>query len=498
MFFTTSAELHLSPLAVRPKSTFEHLRRAQEQTLTLRHCEKSEFSATLLAHGAAIRRQPPLARPLAVWTALMIVSLLTVFPLQLKAQDLGTPPAPSEVASDSTYKNQISGEFTPGKGFDVVKTPRASLNISAYGLARYINQLPPDQSYVDHLGRTRAIDTRQDIQWHRTFVWLTGFFYTPKFRYTIAVWGLVTTGQTLLFGNFQYTVDKALRLGVGVGPNLGTRSLQGSWPYFLSSDRQMADDFFRPGFTGGFWVTGEPLARFHYNFMVGDNLSILGVNANQLSRDLITSTSLWWMPTTGEFGPRGGMGDLEMHQKPATRFGISITHGRDDRHNPVDQPSPVNQQVKLSDAVLFYETGALAQGVTVQQTDFDLVALDAGVKYKGLHLQGEYYYRNLSDFLADGPLPMNSILDRGFNVSAMYQVLPKLGVYGTTSIVKDDFKKNPWEVAGGLSYYPSGTRSWRLNLHVIRVEKSPAFSQFGFYINGQSGTTISLGTDILL
>ena len=45
---------------------------------------------------------------------------------------------------------------------------------------------------------------------------------------------------------------------------------------------------------------------------------------------------------------------------------------------------------------------------------------------------------------------------------------------------------------------PSRSRSWRLNLHVIRIEKSPAASNFGFYTSGQSGTTISIGTDILL
>jgi hypothetical protein len=46
--------------------------------------------------------------------------------------------------------------------------------------------------------------------------------------------------------------------------------------------------------------------------------------------------------------------------------------------------------------------------------------------------------------------------------------------------------------------YPSGTRSWRLNLHLIRVERSPSASSFGFYVAGQSGTTVSVGTDILL
>jgi hypothetical protein len=62
----------------------------------------------------------------------------------------------------------------------------------------------------------------------------------------------------------------------------------------------------------------------------------------------------------------------------------------------------------------------------------------------------------------------------------------------------DDFKRHPWELSGGTSIYPTGTRSWRLNLHIIRVERSPAASNFGFYTAGQSGTTISIGTDILL
>jgi hypothetical protein len=37
-----------------------------------------------------------------------------------------------------------------------------------------------------------------------------------------------------------------------------------------------------------------------------------------------------------------------------------------------------------------------------------------------------------------------------------------------------------------------------LNLHFIHVEKSSAGSSFGYYVAGQTGNTISLGTDILL
>ena len=74
----------------------------------------------------------------------------------------------------------------------------------------------------------------------------------------------------------------------------------------------------------------------------------------------------------------------------------------------------------------------------------------------------------------------------------------QLGLYGLASHIDDDFKRKPWEAGGGLSFYPYARRNWRLNLHVIHVEKSPAGSNFGYYAAGMSGTILSLNTDILL
>jgi hypothetical protein len=153
----------------------------------------------------------------------------------------------------------------------------------------------------------------------------------------------------------------------------------------------------------------------------------------------------------------------------------------------------------MSDGVNPFETGALADGVTVEELTYQNVSVDAGFKYRGFSFQGEFTARKLSDMSADGPVPVSSLNDHGFFVQAMHMVVPKrLGVYATTSYITDDFKRFPWEVSGGASYYPYGSRSWRLNLHLIHVEKSPAGSNFGYYVAGQTGTTVSLGTDILL
>jgi len=246
--------------------------------------------------------------------SLLAVLLLCVIPLHLRAQDeAGRGIGDTTATKDSSFANGTAGEFTPARGFDLVKTPRASLNVSFYGLFRYVNQLPGDQTFSDHLGRERAVNARNDLNWHRTMVWLTGFFWDPKFRYNITLWSLPTTQQTLLFGNLQYRFSKAATLGVGIAPNLTARSLQGSWPFWGSSDRQMSEEFFRGGFSSGAWLTGDVFYRFNYTLSVNTNISQLGTTAANDTRDMSTSMSVAWMPTTGEFGPRGRLGDFEDH-----------------------------------------------------------------------------------------------------------------------------------------------------------------------------------------
>ena len=289
-----------------------------------------------------------------------------------------------------------------------------------------------------------------------------------------------------------------MTVGVGLGPNLTARSMQGSWPFWASSDRQMAEDFFRGGFSSTAFLTGEPIPRVYYTAAIATNLSQLGTTASQDSREFSYSASVWTMPTTGELGPRGGLGDLEHHVKVATRFGLSAAHAREGRYAAVEQP-PVGSWIKLSDGVNPFETGALAETVTVRELDYDEMAFDAAFKYKGFSFQGEAYVRRLSNFDATGPLPLDDVTDKGFMLQAMHMVVPrKLGLYVATGNIYDEFERDPWEVAGGASLYPFGNRSWRLNFHAIRVEKSPANSTFGFYTAGQSGWTYSLGTDILL
>src|SRR5262249_40412422 len=149
--------------------------------------------------------------------------------------------------------------------------------------------------------------------------------------------------------------------------------------------------------------------------------------------------------------------------------------------------------------VLAFEGGSLAPGVTVIDLDYDVLAIDAGAKWKGFSLQAEYYFRWLSHFNATGPLPLDSIFDHGFFAEAMQMVVPqRLGFYASGTYVHDQFRRFPWELSLGASFFPMETRSWRIDLHYIHVVKSPTGSTFGFYTAGQTGNTVSVGTDVLL
>jgi hypothetical protein len=431
--------------------------------------------------------------------ALLLAVLVASTPVPSRAQDVSSVPD-TTTAEETKFAPvpQFAGAFTPGYGFDILKTKRGSVNLSVYGLFRFLDQTPANQTFTDHLGRKRPVAARNDINWHRTMIWVSGFFYDPKFLYTITVWSLPSTEQTLAFGLLRYVVAKPLTFGAGIGPSLTARSMQGSWPFWAGSDRQMAEEFYRGGFSSSFFVTGSPTDRFYYTVAINRSLSQLGITAANDNRSYAYSASFTWMPTTGEFGPRGGFGDLEEHQEFATRIGMSACHARESRFAG-DEDSPRHAQLKLSDGVNPFELGALADTVLVRNLDYDEIAIDAGFKYKGFSFQAEYGLRWLSEFDATGPLPDDSIFDHGFFAEAMHMVVEKkLGVYATSGYILDEFDRKPWELGGGASFYPYGNRNLRLNLHYIHIEKSPTGSSFGYYTAGQTGNTISMGVDILL
>ena len=428
----------------------------------------------------------------ALFTLVLVLAASTA-----AAQD-ESDPFPKGKRDSTRYPNLIAGEFVPGTGFNLVNTKRGSLNVSGYGLFRWVNQYPVGDKFTDHLGRIQPVNPRNDINWHRTFAWLSGFFYDPKFLYTISIWALPTTQQTLIFGYFQFNATNSFQIGAGVGPNLTARSVMGSWPFWAAADRQMAEEFFRGGFSSSLWITGQVVPKLDYKIALTNNISELGVTQANDKPQMGISGTIRWQPTTGEFGPRNGFIDFEHHEKVATQFGTSGEYSRESRYAPLDQP-PNNTQIRISDGLNLFQLGALADGVTVETANYNYLSFDAGAKYKGWAFQSEYYFRWLNNFVTNPhPIPLKSIYDNGFMAELSKMLVPKkLATYAATGYVFDQFRRRPWEASAGFDYYPYPSRSWRINFHYIHIVRSPTGSFFGYYTPGQTGSTYSIGTDFL-
>jgi hypothetical protein len=152
-----------------------------------------------------------------------------------------------------------------------------------------------------------------------------------------------------------------------------------------------------------------------------------------------------------------------------------------------------NTTLRLADSLNVFDTGSFAPGVTMTKATYRLVSAAAGMKYRGFFLQGEGYYRKLSEFQADGILPVSAVRDTGFNVQASQMVVPSRGeLYAGTSYVFSNYGR-PKEFFFGGNYYPWNTRNLRMNVHVINVGRSPVNSTFGFYMGQLKGQVVAIG-----
>jgi hypothetical protein len=391
----------------------------------------------------------------------------------------------------------IFGEFNPGRGFTVAQGEFGKLNFSGYMVARYLNQLPPNQTGTDHLGRPIAIAPRNDFQFHRIMLFSQGWLFSKKFNYSTFVWTVQDTNQVAVGGALYYSFNKYMTLGGGWNAYPGTMSLQGSHPYWPSYDRVMADEYFRPFFSQGVFAQGNLLPSLQYRWMVGNNNSNLDVPAVKLDRDLSGGFAFTWLPTTHEFGPRGAFGDYENHEKLATRFNLAYTYSPEDRQAALGSPTG-NTTLRIGDSLNVFDPNTFANGVTVTDVHYKLLTASAGMKYHGFWLQGEGYGRRLDHFKADGPLPVGVVRDTGFYVQLSDMVIQnRLELYGATSYIFPKYGHPPKEFIVGTNYYPWNTRNIRLNMQLINVDHSPVSSTFGFYIGQLTGQVFSFGMTAL-
>ena len=408
---------------------------------------------------------------------------------------LGPPPgqpAAKQMEKEDRYKDGIIIYQNP----DNAKVPfLLKFNINTQ--LRYLNTTDSKEFFVDHLGVSREVHNRNDITVNRAMFILAGYMFSPKLQYSFTAWTSAGAASIILAGNIGYRFNKAFTLTGGYTGVPGSRSLVSTFPFFAPIDRSMADNFFRPGFTQGVWASGEPIKGFNYIAFVGNGLNTLNITANKIDTHLLFSGSVWWEPL-GSYGVPGKSwqmyDDYFASDKVRIRLGTSFTHSREDRFSNLDQSSPDNTALYNSDGVNTFATGAFAPGVTVDRATYNMWAIDGGLKWKGFSVNMQYYMRWLGNFEADGPLPLTSTFDHGFELTAGHFVVPKkLILYVRGSKVFGQFL-SPSEYGGGFKWYFLPTERIWMNGEVIRVNHSPYGGAFTPYTNGMNGWVPMLQT----
>jgi hypothetical protein len=391
------------------------------------------------------------------------------------------------------------GAYTPNLGYKVANTDLGDLSISLYAYARYLNQLGLDSTYKDAFGNVKNVQQRQDFQLNKVQIKFLGWILDPKFRYFLYAWSSNASqglgAQVVLAGNLNYAFNKHFNVGAGIRSLPGTRSVEGNFPFWLGVDtRLIADEFFRPSYTSGVWAWGKLADRLDYITMIGNNLSTLGVSAAQLNNGFNTvSTSLVWMPSTGEFGP--GFGDFEDHQKVATRLAGHFTRSDEDRQEQPNSDQFENTQIRLEDGSVIFVPNLLGPGISVNDVTYKMAAFDGGIKYHGFSLEGEYYLRWLDHFHGPGTAGLPAIFSHGFQLQTSAMVLPKtLQVYlgGSTltgnAAALDAYRAkygNPWDFRAGLNYFPYHNKVIRWNNEFLYLYQSPVgYTSVPFALGG--------------
>jgi hypothetical protein len=354
---------------------------------------------------------------------------------------------------------------------------------------RYLNTTSTNDTYTDHLGVARGVNARNDITVNRSMFILGGYVFDRRLRYSSTVWTSAGSASIVVAGTIGWQFNKAFTLTGGYTGVPGSRSLVNTFPFFQSTDRTMADNFFRPGFTQGIWASGDLPQNLHYLAFVGNGLNTLSISATKIDENLLYSGSVWWEPL-GDYGPPGKSrnmyDDYYASSDLRIRLGTSFTSSREDRFSNLDQSSPENTSMYNSDGVLTFATGAFAPGVTVQEAQYRMWAIDWGLKRDGWSLNGQYYFRWVDDFDADGPIPIDGMYDHGFELSAATFVAPqRVMLYGRGSMVFGEFRDS-WEAAVGAKWYFVPTERMWLTAEVMRTVNAPYSGAFTPYTAGMT------------
>jgi len=224
--------------------------------------------------------------------------------------ELATPSTPPPGAKPPPGKGPVAGhvggadvppDSSPlphyDQGFVLVPTTDPALfpfrlKMNHVSQFKYSNTTHVNPTYTTHLGVVKDVLRRNDFQLTRDVFYFSGYAFDRRLDFNILVYTSTATLSATAagFAGFVFSRQFALRAGFFSLPSV--RSLTGNYPFFQGTDRPMATNYMRPGFTQGIWANGELFPGFNYIAMIGNSLNTLDIAANRIDTNLAYSASI--------------------------------------------------------------------------------------------------------------------------------------------------------------------------------------------------------------
>jgi hypothetical protein len=430
-------------------------------------------------------------------------------PLSQTSKDIKLGDKPADV---------LYGELSPERaGFRVANTELGALNISLWTYARYINSTGLDPISFDDFGNEQDVTTRNDIQLSKITLQFKGWVFDEKLHYLVYVWqnnnNWGNDSSSAFAGNLQYLFSNRLKAGAGIVGLPSSRAMEGSHPRLNRVDvRNMAEEYFRASYSSGVWLEGAPFGNdMYFRSVLANNLNQIGVDFSKMDNTIDTwSTGIWWN-VMGKYAGKGmawsggNYGDFENHQNVAIRMGVHYTTSGETAQGQPGVDAILNSQIRLSDGRLIFKSPEVFNSALLDKLHYQLLSADAGVKYRGFALEGEFFYRRLDDFQFLGAAPalsFDSLTDTGVSIQPSYMLIDEtLQAYLAASKIWGDYGE-PWDTSIGVNYFPFGAtnkqygRQVRFNGDAMYTENSAIGNGSIPYSVGGTGWTFSLSAEL--
>ncbi len=351
-----------------------------------------------------------------------------------------------------------------------------------HGFARNID------SWTDNAGVTRTIRNRNAFDIERARLSFKGTALDPRLSYFYQLDGDSDGRHGVDFFDYWWSWKFSDRFNI----QFGKRKVSASRQWLLGArrtrfiDRPMSNDFFRPDRTIGLWGRGKIGQTGSYEAMIGNGYRTSNLPNNTTDDQLTYALSQHWDPN-GDYG--GQLVDFDYTcDAPLIRYGHSFVYAPT-TSEALGNPLAETDFIRLTDGTRLNQVGALTPGVTVSGVDVFYYGVDFAAKWRGWSFNSEVFLRWLENFEADGALPVNSLMQRGYYVEGGKFIVPqKLDVNLRYSEVAGLLGGGS-EYTAGVNWYPLD-QSYKLkcSFDVTVLDGSPLNNSSSDILVGDDGT----------